>query len=55
VAVPSEELSAFGIGLTAGVYGNYLLTTQLAWRGSRSPLSDPDKKPRVWLTLQKWL
>lgn len=55
VAVTSEQLSSFGLGLTAGVYGDYLLTTQLAWRTGRAPLSDPDKRPRLWLTFQKWL
>ena len=55
VATPSESLSSVGVGLTAGVYGNYLLTTQLAWRNSRAPASDPDRRPRLWFTLQKWL
>ena len=51
----SENLSSAGIGLTLGTWGKYLLTTQLAWRLDRAPASDPDKKPRVWLSLQKWL
>lgn len=52
---PSDTLSSIGFGVTAGTFGNYLLTTQLAWRLDRPPLSDPDKRPRVWLSLQKWL
>jgi hemolysin activation/secretion protein len=50
-----ESIGSFGLGLTAGTYGNYLLTTQLAWRTDRAPLSDPDRKPRLWISLQKWL
>lgn len=55
VAVPSESISSVGLGLTAGVYGNYLVTTQLAWRQDRVPGSDPDKRPRLFFSLQKWL
>jgi hemolysin activation/secretion protein len=51
----TESLSSVGLGLTVGTFGKYLLTTQLAWRLERAPASDPDKKPRVWLSLQKWL
>ena len=52
----SQTLGAAGFGLSAGSYGNYLLSLQLAWRTtSEQPLSDPDRKPRAWLSLQKWL
>ena len=51
----SESLGSVGLGLTAGRYGDYLLTTQLAWRTDRAPASDPDRRPRLWLSLQKWL
>ncbi|TFZ08149.1 ShlB/FhaC/HecB family hemolysin secretion/activation protein [Ramlibacter humi] len=51
----SESLSSVGIGLTAGTFGNWLVSTQLAWRLNRAPGTDPDKHPRVWLSLQKWL
>lgn len=54
-AQASETLSSVGFGLTVGNYGSYLLTTQLAWRLDRRPATDPDKKPRVWVSLQKWL
>lgn len=51
----SENLSSVGVGLNVGSWGKFLLVTQLAWRLDRAPASDPDKKPRVWLSLQKWL
>jgi hemolysin activation/secretion protein len=51
----SESLGSVGVGLTAGTFGNYLVTTQLAWRTDRAPLSDPDRRPRVWVSVQKWL
>lgn len=54
-AQESETLKSAGIGLTAGTFGNWLLTTQLAWRLDRSPATDPDKNPRIWVSLQKWL
>lgn len=51
-----ENLSALGLGLSIGSYGRYLITTQLAWRTDRAPSTgDPDRKPRLWLSLQKWL
>ena len=55
----SQTLASAGVGVTAGSYGsygNYLLSLQLAWRTtSDAPASDPDRKPRVWLSVQKWL
>lgn len=54
-AQASESLKSVGVGLTAGAFGNWLLTTQLAWRLDRAPATDPDKNPRVWVSLQKWL
>jgi hemolysin activation/secretion protein len=52
----TETLSSAGIGLSAGTVGDYLLSTQLAWRTDRSvPTIEPDKKPRLWLSFQKWL
>ncbi len=52
----TETLSSAGIGLSAGTVGDYLLTTQLAWRTDRSvPTIEPDKRPRLWLSFQKWL
>jgi hemolysin activation/secretion protein len=51
----SEGLGSVGLGLTAGTFGKYLITTQLAWRTDRAPASEPDKKPRVWISVQKWL
>ncbi|WP_167772692.1 ShlB/FhaC/HecB family hemolysin secretion/activation protein [Ramlibacter henchirensis] len=55
VTTPSESISSAGLGLTAGRYGDWLLTSQLAWRTDRAALSDPDRRPRLWLSLQKWL
>lgn len=52
---PTESLKSWGLGLNAGEYGNYLLSTMLAWRLGRAPLSDPDTRPRVWLTFTVWL
>lgn len=55
-APESQALGSAGFGLTAGTWGDYLATLQLAWRTtSDRPASDPDHKPRVWLTVQKWL
>ncbi len=51
----SETLKSMGVGLAAGTFGNWLLTTQLAWRLDRAPATDPDRNPRIWVSLQKWL
>jgi hemolysin activation/secretion protein len=52
----TETLSSAGIGLSAGTAGDYLLSAQLAWRTDRTvPTIEPDKRPRVWLSFQKWL
>jgi hemolysin activation/secretion protein len=55
VAKPTETLQSWGLGLNAGEYGNYLLSTMLAWRITRAPVSDPDNKPRLWMTFTVWL
>jgi len=55
VATPTETISSVGIGLTVGHYGNFLVSAQMAWRTGRAALSDSDRRPRFWLTLQKWL
>jgi hemolysin activation/secretion protein len=52
----SETLSAAGIGFSAGAAGNYLFSTQLAWRtDSTRPATDSDRRPRIWVSFQKWL
>ena len=51
----SETLGSVGLGLTAGTFGKWLVNTQLAWRTESKPASDPDKRPRIWFSLQKWL
>ena len=56
VAPATGTLGSAGIGLSAGTPGDYLLVTQLAWRNGRTvPTIEPDKKPRLWFSLQKWL
>lgn len=52
----SQTLGSAGVGVHAGTYGDYLVSLQLAWRTTHAqPASDPDRKPRAWLSLQKWL
>ncbi len=52
----TETLSSAGFGLSVGTAGNFLINSQLAWRTDRStPTIEPDKKPRLWLSMQKWL
>ncbi|HEY1229333.1 MAG TPA: ShlB/FhaC/HecB family hemolysin secretion/activation protein [Ramlibacter sp.] len=51
----SDTLRAAGLGLTAGNVGNYQVSAHVAWRLSRAALTDPDRRPRVWVSLQKWL
>jgi hemolysin activation/secretion protein len=52
----TENLSSAGLGFTMGTFGKYLLTTQVAWRLDRAPAGgEPDRHPRVWVSLQKWL
>ena len=53
--VGSDTLRGAGVGLTAGTWGNYLLTAHVAWRLSRPSVTEPDQRPRVWVSLQKWL
>jgi len=50
-----DTLRSAGLGLTAGTYGNYQLGAQVAWRLSRAATTDSDRRPRVWVSLQKWL
>ena len=51
----SDTLRAAGLGVTAGTVGNYQLAAHVAWRLSRAAITDPDRRPRVWVSLQKWL
>lgn len=50
-----DTLSSAGFGVQVGNFGDWLVSTQLAWRLMRAPSSDPDKHPRIWLSVQKWL
>lgn len=51
----SETLKSAGLGLAAGTFGRWQVSAQLAWRLDRAAQSDPDKRPRAWLSLQTWL
>lgn len=52
----SQTLASAGFGVTAGTWGHWLANVQLAWRTTGDkPVSDPDRRPRVWVSLQKWL
>ncbi|HEX7890012.1 MAG TPA: ShlB/FhaC/HecB family hemolysin secretion/activation protein [Ramlibacter sp.] len=52
----SQTLASAGFGVTAGSWGNWLANLQLAWRTTGDkPVSDPDRRPRIWLSVQKWL
>jgi hemolysin activation/secretion protein len=59
-AVPGTDnrvsLGAVGIGALAGRINNFLITTYLAWRTTRSTPStgEPDRSPRAWVSAQKW-
>lgn len=50
------SLGAVGIGALAGRVNNFLITTYLAWRTTRSTPStgEPDRSPRAWVSAQKW-
>ena len=50
------NLDSAGVGLLVGREGNFVMTAALASRiGDPLPTTgDPDSRPRLWLTLQKW-
>lgn len=50
------SLGAVGIGALAGRVNNFLITTYLAWRTTRSTptTGEPDRSPRAWVSAQKW-
>jgi hemolysin activation/secretion protein len=50
------SLGAVGIGALAGRVNNFMITTYLAWRTTRSTPStgEADRSPRVWVSAQKW-
>jgi hemolysin activation/secretion protein len=49
-------LGSVGIGVLAGRVNHFLITTYLAWRSTHTMPStgDPDRSPRVWVSVQKW-
>jgi len=50
------SLGAVGIGAVAGRVNNFMITTYLAWRTTRSTptTGEPDRSPRAWVSAQKW-
>lgn len=50
------SLGAVGIGALAGRVNNFMITTFLAWRTTRSTptTGEPDRSPRAWVSAQKW-
>lgn len=50
------SLGAVGIGALAGRVNNFMITTYLAWRTTRSTptTGEPDRSPRAWVSAQKW-
>ncbi|MEO8022458.1 ShlB/FhaC/HecB family hemolysin secretion/activation protein [Polaromonas sp.] len=50
------SLGAVGVGALAGRVNNFLITTYLAWRTTRSTpfTGEPDRSPRAWVSAQKW-
>lgn len=50
------SLGAVGIGALAGRVNNFMITTYLAWRTTRSAptTGEPDRSPRAWVSAQKW-
>ena len=51
-----RELSGYGLGLSAGREGDFIVRSSIAWRWTRSlPQSDTaDRTPRVWIQGVKW-
>lgn len=49
-------LAAAGLSIQAGRAGDWLAAAALAWRvGSELPSGgEPDRSPRLWLTIQRW-
>ena len=48
-------IDSIGIGFYAGSEGKLLLTGALAVRlGDPPPATDPDRRPRLWFSAQKW-
>jgi hemolysin activation/secretion protein len=50
------SLGSFGVGVTLGRPGKFLVKTYLAWRTTPALPStgDPDRSPRAWLSAQTW-
>ncbi|MFI4940871.1 MAG: ShlB/FhaC/HecB family hemolysin secretion/activation protein [Burkholderiales bacterium] len=48
-----QNLSGLGLGANLLQSGGLSVSTSLAWRTSRSPISDRDRMPRLWMNLQQ--
>jgi len=49
----TRRLSAYGLAIRAAGPGQLSAGLTLAWRGRQEPVTDPDRNPRVWFTVQK--
>ena len=51
-----RELAGYGVGLSAGRDGDFIIRSSVAWRLTQSlPQSDKaDRSPRVWIQAVKW-
>ena len=52
-----RELAGYGVGLSAGRDGDFIIRSSVAWRLTQSlPQSDKaDRSPRVWIKAVKWV
>ena len=46
-----RSYGGFGLGLVQPIGSNVTLQTSIAWRTTAQPLSEPDRRPRVWVAL----
>lgn len=50
-----RELAGYGVGLSAGRDGDFIVRSSIAWRLTHSePQSDTERSPRVWIQAVKW-
>ena len=46
-----RSYGGFGLGLVQPIGSNITLQASIAWRTTAQPLSEPDRRPRVWVAL----
>lgn len=46
-----RSYGGFGLGLVQAIGSNVTLQASIAWRSTAQPLSEPDRRPRVWVAL----